>query len=75
MKATLKKTLLAALLTGACLPATIVCDVPNVDIVVSESVPEDAPAVSRWGLSVLVLLLLTAGAVLFRRRVALANVN
>ena len=34
MKATLKKTLLAALLTGACLPATIFCDVPNVDIVV-----------------------------------------
>ncbi len=27
-----KRTVLAALLTGTLLPATIVCDVPNVDI-------------------------------------------
>jgi hypothetical protein len=34
MRARLKATLLVALLSGAWLPATIVCDVPNVDVLV-----------------------------------------
>ena len=34
MRARLKAVLLAALLAGAWLPTTIVCDVPNVDVIV-----------------------------------------
>jgi hypothetical protein len=33
MRATLKRLLLVTVIGGTCLPATIVCDVPNVDFV------------------------------------------